>query len=600
MSAVAPVAVASRGMSRSAALVVGLMLAQVTLFVWMAPRGFELTDEAFYLLNYAHWRELSAMVSFFGAYFDLPFRAFGESVAAIRIFGLALMLLVSAYCAVEALRFNCGDTVRGQSDQVAIIATAMAGALYYYSDLKTLRAPSYNMQALVAMLAATGLLFRLMRPAPTTTSTAATSLLYGVALGACAMGKASAALAMLVAHLVYFAGFERDWRVRRLLTIVLAVTAGVALNLVALYLMHPPWFMQLREGLTIMSLYGRNLLALATNLRWDVKMVAIQTLPWLAPAAVAYLAALRLGRGNAAATSAATIVLIFAINLVLLWQGQGHLWLPMMSFAALLLCAATWVLYRRPQATRQDLAPLATTALLLALPLGFSFGTSGRMLEHSQTAGAFGTIAIVIQLATLRQRSLLSHPALMLCLMALCLPTLTLQVRAALDKDFTYRQHTGLGAQRRPIQIGAAGNTLLVDDTSERSIRDLLDAAHQAGFKAGTPVLDFTGDGPGLVYALGGRPVGLAWLLGGGPGGEAAAAHVVAQAPQEVLRRAWILSSTNNPYAIKTWTRILDDRLGAASHVAVADLGIPAWYRWKKGAPEINAVTLWRPNEASR
>ena len=48
----------------------------------MAPRGFDFTDESYYLLNYLYWRDLTATVSFFGAYFELPFRMLGKAYRA--------------------------------------------------------------------------------------------------------------------------------------------------------------------------------------------------------------------------------------------------------------------------------------------------------------------------------------------------------------------------------------------------------------------------------------------------------------------------------------------------------------------------------------
>ena len=92
-----------------------LLLGQAGLFIWMSPRGFELTDESFYLLNDLYWRDLTATVSFFGAYFELPFRLLGQSIS-IRIVALLGLAVASAFFAGQALRFSrrreAGDSVR--------------------------------------------------------------------------------------------------------------------------------------------------------------------------------------------------------------------------------------------------------------------------------------------------------------------------------------------------------------------------------------------------------------------------------------------------------------------------------------------------------
>ena len=43
---------------RATLTVVILLLVQVGLYVWMAPRGFDFTDESYYFLNYLYWRDL--------------------------------------------------------------------------------------------------------------------------------------------------------------------------------------------------------------------------------------------------------------------------------------------------------------------------------------------------------------------------------------------------------------------------------------------------------------------------------------------------------------------------------------------------------------
>ena len=44
---------------------------QALMFIVAAKRGFDLTDESFYLLTSRHWAEWPS-VSLFGAYFSLP------------------------------------------------------------------------------------------------------------------------------------------------------------------------------------------------------------------------------------------------------------------------------------------------------------------------------------------------------------------------------------------------------------------------------------------------------------------------------------------------------------------------------------------------
>ena len=84
--------------------VASLFFASIGLYIWLAPRGFEYTDEAYYLLNYIHWRDSIGLVSFFAAYFEWPFRILGQSVSNIRIFTLIVLLTSSAFFCRELFR----------------------------------------------------------------------------------------------------------------------------------------------------------------------------------------------------------------------------------------------------------------------------------------------------------------------------------------------------------------------------------------------------------------------------------------------------------------------------------------------------------------
>lgn len=91
-----------------------MLLMQVALYVWMAPHGFDFTDESYYFLSYLYWHELLGTTSFFGAYFELPFRLLGERVSAIRIFSLLILLASSAFFVREVLRYaSRRETVTG-------------------------------------------------------------------------------------------------------------------------------------------------------------------------------------------------------------------------------------------------------------------------------------------------------------------------------------------------------------------------------------------------------------------------------------------------------------------------------------------------------
>jgi hypothetical protein len=587
--------------SRAALALFVLLLAQVGLYVWMAPRGFDFTDESYYFLNYLYWRDLIGTMSFFGAYFEWPFRMLGQSVPAIRIFSLLLLLASSAFFTREVLRYVSRRDGSTSGTPWAFVVAGMAASLFYFGPpLSTLRAPSYNLLALGSMLVATGLLLRVLEQSSQVANARLTMFCYGLAIGACGLGKASSGVMLVLLHALFFVLANRDWRLRHLIEFLALSLAGVSLNFVVLQLAHPQWLEELREGVALVSMDGsHNLLGSVNSFRWKIQALAPIFLAWAVGSAVIVALWVRWTvRFRRTALSALVVVLVGGSVLGLIW-GPKHWWLPLLGLAVLLLWSVEGFSRKPFRLVRGDLTNFALMALLLALPVAFSFGTGMPLLEHSQMAAVFAITALLLRLLRLARLGILAPPALVVCLAALCLPTLVTQLRAATDVHYTYRQLSALGEQAKPVRLGAANNTLLVDAATRETLESVIGAARAAGLTPGRAILDFTGDGPGLIYALGGRPLGTAWLLGGYPGSQTIAAHVVEKLPVQALRNAWLLSSDNKPRAIKGWQQSLNARLGPDAHELVATVHIRAPYRWGENAPDSLSVQIWKPQVAA-
>jgi hypothetical protein len=580
-------------------LISALLLTQVGLYLWMAPRGFDFSDESYYFLNYLYWRDFIETSTFFGAYFELPFRLLGQSVTASRIFSLMLLLASSAFFTRETLAFYCRGGPSKTPSLLAFILTGMAASLFYFSYLSTLRAPSYNLFTLCSMLVATGLLLQLLSVGLQAAFAPAIMLCYGLAVGACLLCKATSGMLLVLIHAMFFALVNRAWQWPRLLQLLIFVLVGIGLNFIVLQWAHPHWLDALREGVKFKNMDGsHNLFDLLNSVRWEIQNIAVTFLIWIVGASAVVVAVVRFTvpfRRIALSVLVAALIIGFAAGLI--W-GPNYMWLPFLFLLVMLLCGIE-VLCREPMGLgKSDVTDVGLIALLFILPLAVSFGTNMPVLKHSQLAAVFPIAALLLRLHRLVHLNLLARSALVICLAALCIPTLAIQVRAATDVHYAYRQLSPLGAQTLRVQLGSSGNTLLVDAATRDSLQSIIGAAQSVGLSPGKTVLDFTGDGPGLLFVLGARPLGVAWLWGGFPGSEAIAANVVASVTEEELRGAWLLSSTNNPVAIKDWQQLLSSRLGPNSHVLATTLYVQAMYRlpWKEAPPKNIAIQIWRPS----
>ncbi len=582
--------------------IVALLMVQIGLYLWMVPRGFEFTDESYYLLNYLHWREVVATNSFFGAYFEWPFRALGQSLPAMRVLSLLMLLGSSAFLSWHSLAAFAPNRRPSLAQQGPVMLVCMAGSLLYFGYLSTLRAPSYNLLALCAMMVSTGFLLQLLCTDLSTAARRANAIGYGLLLGACGLGKASSGVLLVLCHGLFFALANRHWQASRLLALLGWTVFGVVINVALLQALHPSWIAALREGVAMASTtdesYG--LLRLLNNLRWDVQRLLPGLLPWLSAAVLIHLVLTRWAAGRRPWVLACwVVILVAACVAVLLDQSSTRRWLPVLGATVLLLWSTEFWVRKDWTLSRDDGFRLFLLLLLLVLPLAFSLGTNMAVLEHSQKAAGFVVVALCLCLYRLNRLELLPRQALASAFFLLCLPALVTQVRAATDVNFTYRQLSALGQQNRRVEFGPLKNPLLVDERNAETLQALMKAASAAGLVPGQRVMDFTGDGPGLVYTLGARPLGVAWLIGGYPGSRATAARLLSNVPAAELSGAWLLSSPDNPRAIADWDELIKDRLGELTHERVVTIRYRAPYRWDPTWPEMIAVDLWRPRLAT-
>ena len=579
-----------------------LLLAQIALYVWMAPRGFEFTDEAYYFHNYLHWREFTGTTTFFGAYFEWPFRIMNQSVGAARVLSLALILASSAVLMREVLRFSVREQPPAERGSFRwwFLVAPMASAMMYFSGLlTTLRAPSYNLLSLCTIALTTACLLRTLEQQSRGRTPIGAPLLFGVALGACFLSKASTALALLVVQGVFFIAVNRDWHVRRLLALAGLITAGVGLNLLVLTLAFPGWLESLREGVAILRLrdgrYGA--MEIISNFRWTIQLAIVSSGAWMAGLAVLFVAVrCQIRPGSVSVISLLALVLVTILTLVLTIQSVEKYWLFAMTGATVGLWSLERVGRTRGPMSRSEWADVGLMVLLLSLPLIFSAGTNNPILAHSLMASIFAYCAVYLRLYALRSKGMLNAFALAISLSLLCLPALSAQLLAMTQVKYTYRQLTGLGVQDRPVSLAGGTSTVLVDSGTEQSLRDILALARASGFQPGQDVLDLTGDGPGVIYALGARPLGAPWLLGGYKGSDIATTHIIDTIGPAAVRQAWLLTSTDNPLRLAGWETVLEQRIGTGSHVMVGEIKIAKRYgRDVKLRPWIT-LQLWKPS----
>src|SRR6185312_13127954 len=136
-------------------------------------------------------------------------------------------------------------------------------------------------------------------------------------------------------------------------------------------------------------------------------------------------------------------------------------------------------------------------------------------------------------------------------------------VRQWIDGRYTYRLGAPLATQTAPLPRNPGEIELRVAPALARSVDAYVRLLRDRGFAAGQPMIDFTGQAPGLVALGGGVPLGTIWLIGGPKfNGEESARISLATVDPATLRRAWLLTSGDSFASIASWTDIMQSRIG--------------------------------------
>ena len=368
------------------------LLTLAGVFCAFASRGFEYTDESFYLLSLVWWREITSSFTLFGVVLGGLFDAVGQDITTFRILGMLALLGSSAYMAVMAFRLVSQAHAGLSALRGLVTIVVMGAALQYYDVFSVLRVPSYNLLALCALMVATGVMLDMLTRHRAGRSPVGQAVVYGVMLGLCAAGKVSTALLGALLHLVFFVASLRAPRSLAAVKAVLGALFGLALVAAVVAALQPDAIAVMRLGLTISATtderYG--LANLVNLIRWDVQRQAVDHGYVLVGLLVLGVALRRLPPTDARHLHRAILwvgLIVCVVTQVL--PSLSHLWLLAALLCVLWICLpvgrSVAVAPGQSGLPPQDLRLLM---LLLGLPLAFSFGTNGRVLEHSEAAAA--------------------------------------------------------------------------------------------------------------------------------------------------------------------------------------------------------------------
>jgi hypothetical protein len=175
--------------------------------------------------------------------------------------------------------------------------------------------------------------------------------------------------------------------------------------------------------------------------------------------------------------------------------------------------------------------------ILFLMPHIYSFGTTRNYWENGSSVGIFWLLASIILMkpyAIFKQSWTFLFPTM---LSITILGTILLNTIIANP----YRQ-VPLWENSVLVNTGAKNSYLYLTQSQANLINSARSISASNGFKADTPMIDLTGQSPGLLYLLMARSVGFPWLAGGYKGSTEFAQKALASETCDLLSKSWILS----------------------------------------------------------
>jgi hypothetical protein len=514
--------------------------------------GIDFTDESYYLVWISSPFIYDVSLTQFGFVYHPLYILLGGDIAALRqaniliTFGLAWGL---AYAFLTSLAPE--STERRVSLHTAAAGLASGVFILFDSWLPT---PSYNSLALQALLITSiGLL---LAEKNVKHKSACGWIIIGVGGWLTFMAKPSTAVALAVGVFLYLL-LSRKFSVR--LFSLAAASAIVPLLASALLIdgSIPDFVQRIQLGVE----FGQRLLGSAHALNPVVRIDDFQLSKEAKLAILFVLGASLLAMWGTWVETTKGLLLCLSISfaffalVALLTMGEIHRvaglgsFQRLLSFGVVISGVLAGLIFGRLKTLKSITAPQwAIAFLFLIMPHIYAFGTGNNYWQVGGAAGIFWSLAGLTLLGPIvreRANSLFLLP-LVLATQAV---TATL-LQSGLEQPYRQPEPLRLNDTKQPI--GPQHSTLVLSADYAAYLNNAIRTARDAGFESATPMIDLSGQSPGVLYALGAENIGQAWTIGGYPGSLDLAKAALSLTPCEKIVAAWVLFELDGPRSIPT------------------------------------------------
>lgn len=511
--------------------------------------GFDFTDESFYLV----WSSTPGLydwsLSQFGFLYHPFYILLDGDIARLRIFNMLLTFTLAWSLVDLVLRDAYGGDLIEKIKRASISFGFAVGVLVFYGFWAP--SPSYNSLNLQALLVvAIGLL---LAKKEFDRSSVIGWVLIGVGGWLAFMAKPSSA-AVLGACVFLYLLLARKINLR-----LISVCGGTILLLMICSAMLidgsvMAFVGRLQTGMVFANYLGGGH-SLDVIFRFDDFLLTQQdVLIFRAVLIFSIVASLLLYFNNSVGRFFGLFIAFLSLAVVfLLMTGKYVVSLDASNFHGLLVLAipASMLIltlgFGKQRVFKEvSLCRFAASLSLALFPHIYAFGTNNNYWQIGSAAGFFWLLSALVLFVPVIPR--VKATFILLPLVLITQLVVVVLVQAAIESPYRQTQPLRLNSQK--ITVGRDGSSLILSEGYASYLQKAVAASRQAGFQHATPIIDLSGQSPGILYALGATSIGQAWMIGGYPGSLDLATEALKRVSCEQLASAWLLTEPGGPRSI--------------------------------------------------
>ena len=524
--------------------------------LWYCRYGFDLTDDSFYIVWMSNPFNYSVSETQFGFIYHPLYELLDGNIAALRQTNIITTFCLSWITCNIFLKTVFGNRSLKSIHRIVISgAIATASAISLVIAGLWLPTPSYNSLAFQALLVATSGLLLSDKNASRASVFGWFLIGAGGWLAFMAKPTTAAALGLCTGFYLLFSGKLSV----RLLAISVATAVGfIVLSAFAIDGSIITFIDRLKGGIELLRILGSD----HTGDKWlrlgDFQLGERTKFILVACTVVFYFAAYSSQATIKTLVHGGTMLsIVFALASLAIVSGLIREAFDSCRFQGLLIWSVPFAtilvgfsIYRFKGLLQISRANWALALTFLTLPYVYAFGTNNNYWVSGALAGIFWVFAGLLLLNPIASNRKL--PAVLLSLGLAVLMITVVIVHSGLESP--YRQPQPLRDNDYNLEIGRHGSILVLSKDFGRYFAEAIDLAKQAGFKQGTPMIDLTGQSPGILYAMCANNIGQAWTYGGYPGSDAFAVAMLKMVTCQELASAWLLVEPEGPRKISPGT----------------------------------------------